>query len=526
MALMLLAGLFSGCGAAQGTGTGQSAAASADQQAAEPLSLTYWAMLVPDVATKYTNLGDTPMYKELEKRTGVKVKFLHPPVGQEQDQFNLMIASKDLPDVIEWNWISKYPGGPEKAISDGVLVKLNDYFTKDCPDLKAALDSDRELNKQVKTDNGTYYAFPYIKSAEESGFTAVWHGPTLRKDLLDQLQLPVPETIDEWNTTLKAFKDTLNVPYPFSVEWKRMTKLVTSNCFVSAFGAGYDFFLQDGKVVYGPMLPGYKDFLALFNSWYKDKLLDPDFAAQDRKTLDAKITDKKVGSYVGNAVGHLGKYLNTLKDDKTFDLVGARYPVLKKGDKPSFGQMDFRYDFNSCPGITTVNKRPEDTAKWLNYGYSPEGHVLFNYGIEGESFEMKDGKPTLTDMITNNPDGLTLTQAWQPYARASYNGPFMEDINAIHQQLPLPQEIEAITNWAYADHTTAIPPVTTTPEESTSLATAMNEIQTYVDEMTLKFIMGQEPLSNFDAYVDQINKMGIDDAVKIKQDALDRYNKR
>jgi putative aldouronate transport system substrate-binding protein len=47
-----------------------------------------------------------------------------------------------------------------------------------------------------------------------------------------------------------------------------------------------------------------------------------------------------------------------------------------------------------------------------------------------------------------------------------------------------------------------------------------------MNEMTLKFIMGQEPISNFDNYVAQIKQMGIDSAIKIKQDALERFNKR
>lgn len=527
--LVLIISLFSGCGTAQNSGTTQSTSAAQTAQqttkAAEPLSLTYWVPLAPDVAAKYTNLGDTPLYKELEKRTGVHVKFLHPPVGQETDQFNLMIASKDIPDVIETNWIN-FPGGPEKAISDGILIKINDYLAKDTPNLKQVLDSDKTADKLVKTDNGTYYGFPYIKSGEEDGFTTVWYGPQIRKDWLDQVSLPLPETIDEWTSMLIAFRDKLKVPNPFSVEWKRLTTLTVSNAFASAYGAGFDFFQQNGQVVYGPIQPGYKDFLTLFNSWYKDKLLDPDFAAQDRKTLDAKITDGKVGSYMGNAAGHMGKYLSIMENDKQFNLTGAKYPVLKKGDMPSFGQMDFRYDTNCCAGITTVNKHPEETAKWLDYGYSKEGCMLFNFGIEGESFNMVDGKPMLADIVTKNPDGLTLAQSWVAYARVVYNGPFVEDVRAIHQLFPFQQSVDAISQWVVADHSTQIPTITPTPEESAALATTMNEITTYVNEMTLKFIMGQEPISNFDIFTEQVKKMGIDNAIKIKQDALERFNNR
>ena len=51
----------------------------------------------------------------------------------------------------------------------------------------------------------------------------------------------------------------------------------------------------------------------------------------------------------------------------------------------------------------------------------------------------------------------------------------------------------------------------------------MTDINTYREEMTHKFITGQEPLDNFDAFVEQIRSQGIEEAIQIKQDALDRY---
>ena len=46
------------------------------------------------------------------------------------------------------------------------------------------------------------------------------------------------------------------------------------------------------------------------------------------------------------------------------------------------------------------------------------------------------------------------------------------------------------------------------------------------DEMTTKFIMGEESPDKFDSFVKQIKKMKGDEALKIQQDALDRYHAR
>ncbi|MNI78179.1 hypothetical protein D3C73_1345300 [compost metagenome] len=71
-----------------------------------------------------------------------------------------------------------------------------------------------------------------------------------------------------------------------------------------------------------------------------------------------------------------------------------------------------------------------------------------------------------------------------------------------------------------------MPFVTPTKEESSKFASIMTDINTYRDEMFLKFIMGVEPIDNFDKYVKKIQSMGIEEALVIQQAALDRYNKR
>jgi putative aldouronate transport system substrate-binding protein len=54
----------------------------------------------------------------------------------------------------------------------------------------------------------------------------------------------------------------------------------------------------------------------------------------------------------------------------------------------------------------------------------------------------------------------------------------------------------------------------------------MNDVKTYYDEMLNKFIMGVEPIDQFENFVETIKGMGIEEAVAIQQAALDRYNSR
>ncbi len=71
-----------------------------------------------------------------------------------------------------------------------------------------------------------------------------------------------------------------------------------------------------------------------------------------------------------------------------------------------------------------------------------------------------------------------------------------------------------------------LPPITLTAEEGAEYAKIMSDIESYRNEMMLKFITGQEPLDKFDEYVNNIKSMNIDRVIEIYKTALDRYNKR
>ena len=80
--------------------------------------------------------------------------------------------------------------------------------------------------------------------------------------------------------------------------------------------------------------------------------------------------------------------------------------------------------------------------------------------------------------------------------------------------------------WAdcdYIDKEYVLPPLSYTSEQNSRRTEIMTEINTYMNEMVLKFIIGTESLDNYDAYVENVKKMGIDEAIQIVQDAYDAY---
>ena len=159
--------------------------------------------------------------------------------------------------------------------------------------------------------------------------------------------------------------------------------------------------------------------------------------------------------------------------------------------------------------------------------YGEEGYMLNNFGIEGVSYEMVDGYPKYTDVITNNPDGLAIGQAMPLYFRASTEGPLVQDVRYIEQYYAEPAQKEALDVWSNCNHDAHImPQITLTEDEGNEYSKLMTAIGTYVSEMMVKFIVGEEPIENFDKYIETLKGMNIDRAIEIQQAALDRFNAR
>jgi putative aldouronate transport system substrate-binding protein len=496
----------------------------------EAMTINYWRANDAKVTASLKGFGDVAAYKKKEELTGIKVNFNHPPLGQQKDQFNLLIASSDLPDIIYYDW-NAASGGPEKMLADGRIIRLNEYIDKYAPNLKKIIDSDPIIKKQISLDDGTIFMFPYLRTdAVKLNATA---GLVMRKDWLDKLKLKAPTTIDEWYTVLKAFREQdpngngKKDELPFTGNWGpgNLTKLLD---FSPAFGVLGGFQLKDGKVTYGPLQSEYKEFLTTMNKWYKEGLVDPEIMTNDGKAFDYKVTNNLAGSYQGGVFSGMGKYLNLMKDSNPqFNITGVEWP---KG-KPGKSYSTFRFDskvLNYGEAITSsANKEKiKYYIQWMDFNYSQQGHELFNFGIEGESYTKDGNNIKFTDKILKNPNGLTYDQSLASYALSIMDGPMNQDGRYLDGLMTYQGQKDANAAWMKADYSLPLPATRTTQEESKKIASVMGQINTYVDEMMTKFIMGDMPISKYDEFANTIKGMGIEQAQKIYEDAYARYQKR
>ncbi|MGF7029388.1 putative aldouronate transport system substrate-binding protein [Paenibacillus mucilaginosus] len=495
----------------------------------EPFTINYWRANDAKLTASLQNFGEVAAYKKKAELTGITAKFTHPPLGQQKDQFNLLIATNDLPDVIYYNWADAV-GGPEKMIEDGRIIRLNELIDQYAPNLKKIIESDPDVKKQITLDDGTIYMFPLMKlDALKLNATT---GLILRKDWLNKLGLKEPATIDEWYSVLKAFKEKdpngngKADELPFTGNWGpgNLTKL---HDFAPAFGIIGGFMMKGDKVAFGPVEPEYKKFLEEMAKWYKEGLVDPEILTNDGKAFDYKVTNNLAGSYVGGVFSGMGKYYNLMKDQAGFELTGV--PSALAPDGKSYAAFNLNQKVLTY-GEAITSSASKDKQKyivqWMDFNYSPQGHALFNFGIEGESYTKEGDKIKFTDTILKNPKGLTYDQALASYALSIMDGPINQDGKYVDALMFNQGQRDANANWMKQSSALTLPPIRLTVDEARQSTSIMSQVNTYINETMTAIISGKKPVSEYDTMVKTIKSMGIDEAIKVHQAAYDRYSKK
>lgn len=478
-------------------------------QTEEKLTWATWTSSHSD----YLDYKQQPFFKGLIEQTGVDIDFKFDVVGES---FYLMLASGELPDVIQYDWYN-VKGGPQKYIDDGVILDLTEAIDKWAPNLKKYLDEHPDVARDLRTDSGKYYVFPFLRGDEK---LTVFTGLMAREDIFEKNNLEIPETIDEWENAFSVMKNN-GVKIPFS--------FAGANCYpvMAAYNVTDNFYLDGSTVKFGPIQEGFKEYLTTMNRWYENGYLDPDYGTITRQLLTGKISAGNVGAAAGECGGVMGVSLSAGKSKNSdFNLVGAKYPVLKKGDKPEFGTAETIYNQNSGVAITSQCKNVELAVKVLDYAYGEAGHLLYNFGIEGESYEMVDGKPVYTEEMYNYEKG-DITASLKRYIMSIDHAPCIQDVDMYEQRLSYPQQKEAIALWADTNMKNHIlPHISLNDEENEINSEIWADINTFVQETTTKFILGKKPIEEFDSYVDELKKMGIEKVIGTRQSAYDRYMSR
>jgi putative aldouronate transport system substrate-binding protein len=450
------------------------------------------------------------VFKEYEKMTNVNIEWEDVPAEGFDERKNLLFASNELPDAF-------YKAGitPLEAVrygSGGMLIPLEDLIEAHAPNISALFKEYPAIRASITAPDGHIYALPAIVTLSSGRTDKHW----LNTAWLQTLNMGVPETTDQLLEVLRAFRD--NDPngngqqdeIPMS-GWDLNGVLKgLSGSWGLVRQMDYNINIENDQVKIWMTDERYKAFLQYLNQLYTEGLLDRDVFTHKAADYVAKMAD-----------GNLGFFHNQASDpfaSKKNNFTGISPVQGPQGDQFANAAPVAR-DFGTF-AISSVNKHPEATIRWIDYFYSEQGATFLRYGVDGETFTYQtDGKPEYTDAVLTDSRGIgTTIGQFAPWP----GGGAPHWINVDNSSAINPPEVQAAQNKMdpYLPKDIYGAPMF---DEKTAkeVDTLRQDIDTFFQESSAKFITGSLSFDKWDEYVSTLEKMNLAQLEKFYQDAYD-----
>lgn len=461
--------------------------------------------------------GDVAGIQKAGEATGVNIVWNEMNMMTASEEFNLVVVSGDYPDMLS-SVTNYYAGGQPKAFEDEVIVDLSEYVPQYAPDYFAAIKDDGELYRQTLDDEGRTLGIYAIYDEAINN-----EGAMVRKDWLDELGLEVPTTFEALTETMTAIQREKGVANPIYIN-------ESANFLAYGFQVmGFDMaqstipIYHDGDTVHCSLIEDdYRSYITQLHDWYETGLINPNFMEFSSDLMSGEIEVEmnadRIAIWSGMVTNMTNYYASA--PDESFEVVPTIVTVDGENDHITLAT---RSQDAIC--VTTACDEIEAALGWINYWFQDEGIMLYNYGVEGDTYVMENGTPAYTDKVMNNELGVDPTLFCRTFSLAgcSFGYTVQERIYLLYEDY----QTAAQEYWtAHSDGTMGVPTLTLLTEESSVLATYGTDIVTYVSEMLPKFIMGDLPLDSWDDYVATLKEMHIDEIVEIYQAAYTRYLNR
>ena len=486
-----------------------------------------WMPVAPYVSTMM-NLEDfseqVAMVKMINEMTNVYIDFNAVAGGfVEQESFNLMIAGGDYTDIIGvMNYYGSSSGaaagsaGHEKAIEDGIIIDLYDDLKEYAPNYWSLLTADDNAYMTMRTQSGYMGCIAQLlkKAGTEN------QGMIVRKDWLKASGVENLNTLDQYEQYLTYCKDNYGAYAYLQYEGLDTDWGSAFNITPGAFN------VVDGKVVHSFTTDAFKSYLTKMNDWYQKGLFNDDFYNDTDITTVRTDMANDLCSFVDGSAEGMSNIFDMNPENTAMELQATAYPKADGVDEIHVGFESKLIKNSDTWAVSTACADPIPLLKLVNWLYSEEGQLVYNWGEEGVSFEYdENGQPQCTDLVVNNPDGLNFMFASYLYATGvgsvyfpgvydmekgfySYNDDQLEAVDTLASLTDGANNLPAYVSLDNAEQ-----------DRYNSVAT---DLDTYAKGMILKFILGDEPMSNYQSFLDTCMDMGLQQMTEIYQGAYDR----
>lgn len=438
------------------------------------------------------------------------------PDALEERRNITMGGGEDLPDAF---FLSAFSNSDLlKYGEDEQFVALNDLIDEYAPNLKALMEEDPTIEKAITFPNGDIYSMPALI---EDDFLSLRLGarPWISTDWLEEVNMDIPETTDEFYEFLKAVKeeDPDTIPYGGTIIDEMIEWLSGSFDVMNRGPSNTNIDLGDDEDIrFFASSDGYKEMLEYLHKLYSEELIDETIFSIEWGQFTGGASENEYASY-------------TFYDPVDFfgEEVGEPWDSLSALEGPngdqSYNKVASSVWDTAAFVLTNDNENPAASVRWMDHFYSDEGAELYYMGVEGETYEVEDGEPEYMDHIRNPEGDITFEQALvkQLTWLGSINGIIKADYFLGGETAP--KSMEAAEKIEPFVEDEIWPGFTYTAEENKVLNSIGTDVTKYVEESRDKFISGDKNLDEWDDYVAELEKMGLDEVIEVHQQAYERY---
>ena len=535
LAVLMVVGMFAGCG---GSDDDTAQDTPADTTPVDPtapyeetVTLTSFFEIAAPIMSTFdpSQLEEYEMLKDMKEATNIEVEYLWYAADTAEDaetKKNTAIATGDIPDFMVVDSAQLALLAKSDLINKDLQGIWDTYASKTVKKITTA-----EGNAPLESAmyDGKLIAIPMVDSSIDSS-SILW----IRQDWLTAVGMEAPTTLEELYEVMKAFSekdpdgngvdDTVGMAMH-----KDFLSYGLSGAYAifNGHNAYPTMWLDDGNggLTYGSVQPEVKDALAYLAKMYEEGLISEDFSVKD----DTGSIEQIAGNTAGIEFGALWNAIWPLNmtTDPNAEWIACPIPGLTGIGTPGFSARITGYIV-----ISAECEHPEAVLKLLNFWawgmHDADEETFKRYMVDSDGsgqsvsipqhhFMLKTWSPTrnldayyhISEAIEKGMDTSVLTAEervvyWDGIV-AYMNGDKSQSGNWLTFG-PENSGMAAIDVY-YSNNQYLINKFT--GAQTATMAKKMTTIEDKVYEYYTKVIMGVESLDNWDAFVEEVNNLGL-----------------
>ncbi|MEC0305419.1 extracellular solute-binding protein [Paenibacillus lautus] len=472
----------------------------------------------------YPYKQDWMLFAKLKEMTNVTLKPTIVPMSDYSQKRSLLISSGDAPLVIP----KTYPGEESAFVASDAILPISDYIDL-MPNFKDKIekwDMESEL-EGLRQEDKKYYVLPGLHEAVWPDYTLI-----VRTDIFEKHNIAIPTTWDELYTAMKQLKQEYPDVTPFSDRFKFNSTLnIAATGFGTkggwGFGSGLTYKEDSDEFVYTAATDEYKDMLAYFHKLVDEGLLDKESFTQDDDQAVQKFVTGKSFIINGNSqtvVQHRNDMDKTLGEGK-YAISKITVPGGPAGQLMSGSRLENGVMISSKVKESEHFKAILQFIDWLYY--SDEGQEFAKWGVEGVTYTKEGGVRKLMDDINYN--GLNPKGTKDLRIEHGFSGGVFAYGGTTELLQSMFSEEEQQFQKSMSETKTVVkpePPIPYSVEERERVTLLSTPLKDYTDQNTLKFILGDRDLAEYDKFVKELDSQGVGQYLEIANKTYKNYKEQ